>query len=415
MLRVGGMAATELAERFDTPLYVYDSRRIEENALAIRRAFGATDPLVAYSVKANGNLAVLGRLAGLGLGADVTSAGELHRALRAGFPPDRIVYAGVGKTETEILAGLDAGIYSFHVESAQELERIERLARLRGQRADFGIRVNPNVEVRTPHEFTRTGRAIDKFGVPRQEAAGLLEWARARDAVRPLGLAMHIGSQIVDVEPYLRALDKLLELAEAVIDGGTPLSYVDMGGGFGIRYEGEESLDIQALADRVAPRIARLGLALVLEPGRAVVGEAGVLLTRVEYVKRNGRKTFVVVDGGMSELLRPSHYGGYHEIEVVRTGAGGGDRASPEALRVDVVGPVCESGDFLARDRVLSPAPRPGDLLAVHTVGAYGFAMASNYNGRPRPAEVMVEDGEASLARRRETIDDLLRGEEGVR
>ena len=512
MLLIGGIGATELAQQHGTPLYVYDAELIAKRAQAFKRAFSPASTLIAYSVKANGNLSVLRSLSSLGCGADVTSAGELHRALRAGIPPRRIIFAGVGKSEREIIMGIDAGIYSFNVESAGELARLESLAsRTRdakdggSRRADrgsrettrtcptrvgFGIRVNPDVHATTPHDFTRTGRAADKFGVPWEEVAELFEWAKGRDAIRPLGLAMHIGSQIIESDPYLRALDRVLELARQIISAGTELAYVDIGGGFGISYEGEERFDIDALAAEVIPRVGELGLDLIVEPGRAVVGEAGILLTKVEYVKRSGSKTFVVVDVGMSELLRPSHYGGFHEIEVVdqeeygdphtaktelpaghlgavngdaretvdetmdvvaNEGVGDsvdvaadaavketvglvvdaaveatvgdavdvvGDEGEKEAVNeaaceaVDVVGPICESGDFLARNRVLGCVPAPGDLLAVRAVGAYGFTMASNYNGRLRPAEVMVQGAEARVVRRRETLDDLLRGEE---
>lgn len=432
---IGSVGAAALADRFDTPLYVYDLGLVETRARRFMRAFAGADTLIAYSVKANGNLAVLRRLASLGCGADVTSAGELYRATRAGIDPDEIVFAGVGKSEAEIRAGLSAGIYSFNVESASELRRLDALARSAGVRAGFGVRVNPDVDAPTPHAFTRTGRATDKFGVPWEDVRGLFSETRGSDSLRPLGLAVHIGSQIVEIDPYLRALDRITALAGELIAGGIPLSYLDIGGGFGISYGEGEGLDIDGLAALVVPRVRELGLRLVLEPGRAIVGEAGVLLTRVEYVKRSGGKTFVVVDGGMSELLRPSHYGGFHEIEVVGDGAlaspwgaGGtagrshelgtgseirGDAAPTKApARVDVVGPVCESGDFLARDRLIERMPREGDLLAVHTVGAYGFAMASNYNSRPRPAEVVVSAGRAKLARRRESLEDLVRGED---
>ncbi|MCE2455247.1 MAG: diaminopimelate decarboxylase [Gemmatimonadetes bacterium] len=426
VLSIGGVGAPELAERYGTPLYVYDVALVEELARGFLEAFAAEGTLLAYSVKANGNLTILHRLAALGCGADVTSAGELHRALKAGVEPSRIVFAGVGKSEAEIRAGLATGICAFNVESASELRRIERVARTEGVRARVGVRVNPDVDAATPHEFTRTGRAADKFGVPWREVVGLFEWAAERDALAPRGLAMHIGSQIVETAPYAEALERVAGLAEQLMAAGFPLEYLDIGGGFGIGYDGGERLDFRALAEEVVPRVVGLGLRLILEPGRAIVGEAGVLLTRVEYVKRTAGKTFVIVDGGMSELLRPSHYGGFHAIEIAGdaeavNGVGTGGKARNESApdpggrsreAVDVVGPVCESGDFLARDRRLPRLPAEGELLAVRTAGAYGFTMASNYNGRPRPAEVMVERGAARIVRRRETLDDLIRGEE---
>ena len=429
MLSLGGVAAEELASRFGTPLYVYEATSIDERFRLFADAFAAANPLIAYSVKANGNLALLRRLAALGCGADVTSGGELHRALRAGIPAERIVFAGVGKTTAEIRSGIKAGILSFNVESAGELERIDALASAARKRVGFGVRVNPDVEARTPHEYTRTGRAADKFGVPWEEVESLLEWSAGRRAVRPLGLAMHIGSQVTQVGPYVRAVDRVLGLVDRVRGLGIGLSYMDVGGGFGIRYGDEEPLNVAELAARLVPPVREAGLRLIVEPGRAIVGEAGTLLTRVEYVKGSGSKTFVIVDGGMSELIRPSHYDGYHEIEIATVGSergagqagrnGPGDGAggtprdlAPGPVEVDVVGPICETGDFLARGRTMNFLPAPGALLAVRTVGAYGFSMSSNYNGRPRPAEVVVEGGKATLVRRRETIEDLWRGEE---
>lgn len=405
VLHVGEVPAPELVERFGTPLYVYDIRRIEERVRAFQEAFAGVDHLIAYSVKANGNLSVLRRLGLLGCGADVTSRGELFRAIRAGITPERIVFAGVGKIPEEIAMGLEEDILAFNVESRGELERLDEMAARLGRTARFAIRVNPDVLAPTPHEYTRTGHAASKFGVPWEETRELYRWAETRRSLHPVGIDMHIGSQIVEPEPYARALSRVLELAEELRTGGVDLDYVDMGGGFGIRYDEEPGMDVEDLASEIVPRVSSAGLRLLIEPGRALVGDAGVLLTRVQYVKRSGGKTFVVVDGGMSELIRPSHYGGYHAVEPVRTVAG-----RPEES-VDVVGPICETGDFLARDRLLA-VPSPGDLLAVRTVGAYGFAMASNYNGRLRPAEAMVEGAEATLIRRRETLADLIRGEE---
>ena len=404
-LHCGGTPATELCDRFGTPLYVYDLSWIRRQVGAFADAFREVDHLIAYSVKANGNLSILRSLGELGCGADITSRGELFRARRAGIPGDRIVFAGVGKSREEIAYALEEGILAFNVESRGELERIESVARERGVQARFGIRVNPDVLAETPHEYTRTGHAETKFGVPWDETRALYQWAAGSDHLVPVGIDVHIGSQIVDPEPYVRALDRVLELVAELADSGVALEYLDIGGGFGISYDEGPGLDVSALASSIAPRVSQAGLRLILEPGRALVGEAGVLLTRVQYVKQSGLKTFVIVDGGMSELIRPSHYGGYHRIEPVR---------SPETenrASVDVVGPICETGDFLARDRSL-PLPREGDILAVRTVGAYGFTMASNYNGRLRPAEVLVDGTEVHLARRRESLEDLIRGEE---
>ncbi len=401
------LALEGLAERFGTPLYVYDAQGIEARVRHFRETFSGVEFLLAYSVKANGNLAVLNRIGAAGAGADIVSGGELHRALAAGIPGDRIVFAGVGKTEFEMEAALRAGVHAFHVESDGELARLEAVATRLGTPAPVAIRVNPDVESPTPHEYTRTGHAASKFGVPVSEAKELYRQADAASHLRVRGIGAHIGSQIVDVDPYTDALAVLLAMADELAADGVELEYLDLGGGFGVGYDGEPGLPLEELAAAVVPELSRRDLRLVLEPGRSVVGHAGVLLTRVHYVKRSGGKTFVITDGGMTELLRPSHYGGWHRIEPVQSPPGEGREVVP----VDVVGPVCETGDFLARGRPL-PLPRPGELLAVGTAGAYGFAMASNYNSRLRPAEVLVEDGRALLVRRRETLDELVRGEE---
>lgn len=406
VLHCGEVPLGDLAERFGTPLYVYDIRRIEERVRRFQEAFAGVEHLLAYSVKANGNLSILRRLQALGCGADVTSAGEFFRARRAGIPPRMMVFAGVGKTVPEIREALDGGIHAFNVESSGELERLDVVAAEMGVRAPFALRVNPDVRSPTPHAYTATGHADTKFGVPAMEAVELYRWAVSRPHLYPRGIDVHIGSQIVETYPYLLALDRVLELARELNRDGVGLEFLDMGGGFGIPYDDGPELDVEALAARVVPRVLDAGLRLILEPGRSIVGDAGVLLTRVQYVKRGG-KTFVIVDGGMTEMIRPSHYGGYHAIERVDT------RRTRLVETVDVVGPVCETGDFLALDRAID-MPEPGELLAVRTAGAYGFSMASNYNGRPRPAECMVDGSLVTLIRRRETLDDLIRGEDDL-
>lgn len=403
-LRCGEVGLSELAERFGTPLFVYDMAHVEARFRAIDRAFREVDHLVAYSVKANGNLALLHRLGRLGAGADIVSLGELYRARRAGIPAERIVYAGVAKSEEEMEAALREGIHAFNVESRGELERLDRVAERFGVAAPFAVRVNPDILSPTPHEYTRTGHAESKFGVPVPEALELYRWSRTRPTLRPRGIDVHIGSQILETEPYFRALSTVVEIALGLRDEGFDLEFVDIGGGFGVTYDEEVGLVVGDLAQALMPLIQASGLRLIMEPGRFLVGQAGVLLTRVQYLKRNPTKVFIIVDGGMTELIRPSHYGGYHGIEPVV------ERKGAEAVRADVVGPICESGDFLARDRTMS-LPEPGDLLAVGTVGAYGFAMASNYNARRRPAEVVVDGADVHLVRRRETVEDLLRGE----
>lgn len=404
VLHCGDVPLGDLAERFGTPLYVYDIRRIEDRVRRIHDAFAGIDHLLAYSVKANGNLSILRRLGELGCGADITSAGELFRARRAGIRPEMIVFAGVGKKADEMRQALATGIHAFNVESAGELQRLDGIAAEMGVCAPFALRVNPDVQSRTPHEYTATGHAATKFGVPFREAADLYRWAAGRPHLRARGIDVHIGSQIIEVEPYLRALDRILTLAGELNSEGMHLEFLDMGGGFGIPYEDGPELDVQALAAQVVPRVRSAGMRLMLEPGRSIVGDAGVLVTRVLYVKRGG-KTFVIVDGGMTEMIRPSHYGGYHHIERVDA------RITRPVETVDVVGPICETGDFLALDRSLE-MPDPGELLVVRTAGAYGFSMASNYNGRRRPAECMVDGERVVLIRRRETLEDLIRGEE---
>ncbi len=398
------VAADDLAQEFGTPLYVYSRAAIVDRYRGFAQAFAPVRPLIAYSVKANGNLAVLRTLAEEGAGADIVSEGELHRALLAGIPPERIVFSGVGKTAGEMRAALAAGVYGFNVESEGELEALSLVAAGDGVRAPVAIRVNPDIEADTPHHYTRTGHLATKFGVPWDEALGLYRRAAALPGIRVRGIDVHIGSQILDPAPYRIAVRRVLELVAQLRAEGIALEYLDAGGGYGVAYEEGVELPAAAFAAALLPDLIDSGLRVVLEPGRYIVGPAGILLTRVLYVKTMGTKTFVITDAGMTDLLRPSHYASYHRIDPVVRHA---DRAS---MKVDIVGPVCESGDFLALDRLL-PRPDPGDLLAIGTVGAYGFAMASTYNARTRPAEVLVDGERAVLARRRETVEDLVRAE----
>ena len=403
-LRAAGFRLSELAERFGTPLYVYDLEHIEARYRAFELAFRDIDHLIAYSVKANGNLAILHRLGQLGAGADIVSLGELYRAQRAGIPPEKIVFAGVGKTAEEMREGIDAGIHVFNVESRGELERLDAVATEMRTVAPFAIRVNPDILSPTFHEYTATGHAESKFGVPIEETYELYRWARGRKYLKARGIDVHIGSQILEPRPYFDALSRVVGMVPRLREEGDELEFVDIGGGYGVPYNEEPRMIMEDLANVVLPLIGASGLKLILEPGRFIVGEAGALLTRVEYVKQVGQKWFVIVDGGMSDLIRPSHYDAYHAIEpVVMPG--------PRRVEVvDVVGPICESGDFLARARPLE-MPEPGELLAVRTAGAYGFAMASNYNARRRPAEVLVDGDQVHIVRTRETLDDLVRGE----
>jgi diaminopimelate decarboxylase len=387
-----------------TPLYVYSRAGVLERFRALDAAFEPLDRLIAYSVKANGNLAVLRLLAEAGAGADIVSGGELYRARLAGVPPERIVFSGVGKTLVELAAGLEAGIYGFNVESEGELRSLAELASTMGRVAPVALRVNPDIESPTPHHYTRTGHRATKFGIPSEDALRLYRLAAGLPGIRVRGVDVHIGSQILEVGPYRQALLQMLELVAELRSDGIPLEYLDLGGGFGISYEGEPGVTPAEFAEALVPHLAVSGLRLILEPGRSIVGPAGVLLARVLYIKEMGGKTFVITDAGMNDLLRPSHYSSYHQVEAAAVYP---DR--PER-RVDIVGPICESGDFLALDRPI-PEVQPGELLAIHTTGAYGFSMASTYNARTRPAEVLVEGAEFRLIRRRETNEDLVRGE----
>jgi diaminopimelate decarboxylase len=396
------VALNSIAERIGTPAYVYSRARILENYRAFERGLAGVPHLVCYSVKANSNLKVLRLLREAGGGFDVVSGGELMRALKAGAKPETIVFSGVGKTAAEIDAGLAAGILMFNAESAGEMELIESRAAALRKIAGFSVRINPDVEAET-HPYISTGRTVHKFGVPKQEARALYRRAAASKHLRMRGIACHIGSQILDAEPFLLALDEVLGVAGSLACDGAKLEFLDLGGGYGIRYDDERPLDTARLSQDIAKKLEGTNFKLILEPGRALVGDAGILLTRVLYVKRNGEKTFVIVDAGMNDLIRPALYGSYHGILPAERRAG-------ENFVADVVGPLCETGDFLARDREM-PEPRPGDLLAVLTVGAYGFVLSSNYNSRPRPAEVLVDGSNFEVIRPRERVEDMMAGE----
>jgi diaminopimelate decarboxylase len=403
VLHCEDVSIPELVNRWGTPLYVYSRGAIQERYQELTDALSPVPHLIAYSVKANGNLEVLRTLASLGAGADIVSAGELHRARLAGIPADRIVFSGVGKTVPELAAALDEGIYGFNVESEGELRALSDLAEVTGKTARISLRVNPDVDTPTPHAYTRTGHAATKFGIPIEDSHRLYALAGELPGISVCGVDVHIGSQILEVDPYRRALDQVLELVATLRADGHELEYLDLGGGLGISYTGEEGISARVYADALVPAIRESGLRLVIEPGRYIVGPAGVLVTRILYIKQGGGKRFVITDAGMNDLLRPSHYAGYHTVEPVES-------FGRPHCRVDVVGPICETGDFLALDREVE-LTEPGELLAIRTVGAYGFSMSSTYNQRPRPAEIMVEGDEVTLARRRETLDDLVAAE----
>jgi diaminopimelate decarboxylase len=391
-----------LAERFRTPTYVYSRAAVLGNYSRLEQSLASVPSLICYSVKANSNLRILNLLRQGGAGFDVVSGGELARALRAGALPHQIVFSGVGKTAEEIDAGLSAGIEMFNVESAGELELLDNRARALSRPTRIAIRVNPEVEART-HPYISTGQIIHKFGVPKDEALDLYRRAAHSSHLEIYGVACHIGSQILEVAPFLKALDEILSVAAQLETEGVRVQYLDLGGGYGIPYADEQPFDFDALGRGLAEHLQATRYRLILEPGRALVGNAGVLLTRVLYVKRNRLKNFIVVDAGMNDLMRPTLYGSYHEIIPVR-------HHQENGLQADVVGPLCETGDFLAQDREM-PEIEPGELLAILDAGAYGFALSSNYNTRPRPAEVLVQGSQAELIRARERLEDLMAGE----
>jgi diaminopimelate decarboxylase len=402
-LWLSGVSLVEVADRVGTPAFVYNAGSIRARYHALDSALAPLPHRVCYAVKANSNLAVLRILQELGAGADIVSSGEMARALAAGFSPDRIVFSGVGKTADELHAALRAGVGHLNVESREELELLGQVAESEKVQVHVGIRVNPGVTTDT-HPYISTGKSGIKFGLPTDQVVPAADYVLRHPRLELTTIAMHLGSQLIDTEPFLEGISRLLELVQRLRQRGvSTLRFIDIGGGLGIRYAEERSIDPGEFARAIVPLLAPTGLTVYLEPGRFLVGSAGVLLTRVLYRKHSGGKEFVVVDAGMNDLVRPSHYQAYHEIVELE------EHGRP-AGRVDVVGPVCETGDFLALDRML-PGLVAGDGLALLGAGAYGFAMASNYNSRPRPPEVIVDGERWWLARPRESIDDLFRSE----
>lgn len=400
-----GVPLSEVAQEAGTPAYVYSHAAIERAYLELVDAFAGLDFMVCFAVKANSNLAVLRALASMGAGADIVSGGELYRAMRAGFDPKKVVFAGVGKTEAEIVSGLGERILLFNVESASELENIERLANIHGKRARVALRINPGVETGT-HEHISTGHEESKFGVTVEEALGLAERIRGFKCVDLIGVHQHIGSQISKLEPHVEAIAKSASLVSGLRERGHDIQYFNIGGGLGVPYDpsaGEELPTPAQFVDAIRPSLEASGVKVLCEMGRYISARAGVLLTRVVYRKKSGSKSYIVSDAAMNDLLRPSLYDAHHEVVAANGTSGTVEDA-------DLVGPVCESGDFIARGREL-PDAGEGDLLAVMDAGAYGFSMASNYNSRPRPAEVMVRGGKWAVVREREHYSDLVKGE----
>jgi diaminopimelate decarboxylase len=398
------VALAEIAERAGTPCYVYSSATILENFRAYDETFGAMPHTICYAVKANGNLALLRLLARAGAGFDIVSGGELFRVLRAGGDPAKVVFSGVGKTAAEINDALTAGIFNFNCESEPELALLDALAHRRGIQARVALRVNPDVEADT-HHYISTGRLAHKFGVDIGEAEAIYGRARKLENLLIEGVSCHIGSQLMDAGPVLEAVDRVLALIDRLRAKGFDIRHADLGGGLGVAYKPEESTpSITDFVTKLKAKLEGRNLRVVLEPGRSIVAAAGVLLTKALYRKKTSEKEFVIVDAAMNDLIRPALYGAYHEVLPLRL------TTSPQ-IRADIVGPVCETGDFLARDREMAEV-MPSDVLAICTAGAYGFVQATTYNARRHPAEVLVEGGTWRVVRQRETYEDLIRGEE---
>jgi diaminopimelate decarboxylase len=401
-LRCENVALSAIAADLGTPTYVYSRAALTEQFQAYAEALRGTDHLICFAVKANSNLAVLDLLARLGAGFDIVSVGELERVLRAGGDPRKVVFSGVGKTAAEMARALGVGIHCFNVESLAELERLDRVAGELGLRAPVSLRVNPDVDAGT-HPYIATGLAENKFGLPIDAARACYRRARELRNIEIRGIDCHIGSQLTALAPFEAALERVLLLVAELRRDGIELAHLDLGGGLGVRYRDETPPTPQAYVTALRRHTDALGVTLILEPGRSIVANAGVLLTRVEYLKENRGKHFAIVDAAMNDLVRPALYQAWMAIEPVVP------RTDVPEHRYDIVGPVCETGDFLGRDRPLRLAE--GDLLCVRSAGAYGFTMSSNYNSRPRAAEVLVDGDRYTVVRERETLADLMRGE----
>ena len=387
----------ELAATYGTPLYVYSRATLERHWNAFDQALGEHRHLVCYAVKANSNVAVLALLARLGSGFDIVSAGELARVLHAGGDPSKVVFSGVGKTLVEMEQALEAGIRCFNVESSAELKRLNEVAATHGVLAPVSLRVNPDVDANT-HPYISTGLKENKFGIPVEYALDAYQQAADAGHLRIEGVDCHIGSQLTEISPFVDALDRVLELVQHIEDRGIEIHHLDLGGGLGVRYQNEHPPSPQQYVRPLMARLANTSKEILIEPGRAIAANAGILLTEVQYLKESDDKNFAIVDAAMNDLIRPALYSAWQDIIAVAP------RPQP-GTRYDVVGPVCETGDFLGKQRELSI--RQGDLLAVRSAGAYGFTMSSNYNSRPRAAEILVDGEQAHLIRRRETLEEL--------
>lgn len=395
---------SRIAKEVGTPCYVYSHATLLRHFHAYDGAFKDIPHIVAFAMKANSNLAILRLMAKEGSGVDIVSGGELFRALKAGVPPEKIVFAGVGKNADEIRDALKAGILMFNVESSAEIHAINDVAASIGKKARIALRINPDVDPKT-HPYISTGMKKSKFGIAADRALEEYKMASSLGHIDVVGVHAHIGSQLTEVTPFVDSLKKVVGLIETLKSQGINIRYLNIGGGLGITYSEEKPPLPIDLANAISPLVKQLGVTLVMEPGRVIVGNAGILVTKALYLKQGEAKSFVIVDAAMNDLIRPSLYSAYHEIKPVDEAAG--HRAKQQ---VDIVGPVCESGDFLAKDRMLA-AVQPGELMAVMSAGAYGFVMASNYNSRPRVPEVLVKGGEIHVIRERETYEDLVKRE----
>ncbi|OSI34850.1 diaminopimelate decarboxylase [Neisseria dumasiana] len=393
---------TRLADEFGTPLYVYSQSALTEAFQAYTEAFSTLRPLICYAVKANGNLSILKHFASLGSGFDIVSGGELARVLAAGGDAGKTIFSGVGKSEAEIEFALNAGVLCFNVESLPELDRIQAVAERLGKTAPVSLRINPDVDAKT-HPYISTGLKSNKFGIAYADALAAYRYAAGLGRLKIVGIDCHIGSQLTDLSPLVEACERILLLVDRLSEEGIALEHIDLGGGVGIVYDNETVPDLKAYAEAVGKLMNGRPLKLILEPGRSLVGNAGTLLTRVEFVKQGEEKNFVIVDAAMNDLMRPALYEAYHHIEAVEPG-------NEAPFTADVVGPVCETGDFLGKNRTLACAA--GDLLAVRSAGAYASSMAGNYNTRNRAAEVLINGSEAKLVRRRETVEQQLANEQ---
>jgi diaminopimelate decarboxylase len=397
------IALNDIADQFGTPCYVYSKRAIELNYSAYVAALGDYPHLVCYAVKSNSNIAVLQTLAALGAGFDIVSIGELERVLMAGGDPSKVVFSGLAKTADEMSRALEAGIHCFNVESESELVLLNAIAASLSVNAPVSIRVNPDVDAKT-HPYISTGLKEDKFGIDIDQALGVYERAAQMDNIDLIGVDCHIGSQLTEVKPFLDAMARLLILVDQLTERDIPLAHIDIGGGLGVRYQNEQTLSVGDYMAELLPLLAQRKETLILEPGRSITANAGVLLTRVQYLKSNDHKNFAIVNAAMNDMLRPSLYQAWMDIQPISI------HSDSEEKVYDVVGPVCESGDFLGKDRTLSISE--GDYLCLFSAGSYGFVMSSNYNSRPRVAEIMVAGEQVHLIRQRETLRDLVRGEQ---